>query len=66
MRDSRRKREEDSVNFINEMRNAQEINLEKEKLAWSQYGQKREDDKLGHLKDQKYLDSLLKTNSTKA
>lgn len=66
LRDSRRKREEDGVKFLEEMRDVQEVCLEKEKLAWSNYSQEREDHKLSQLKGQKYLDSILKSNSTKA
>ena len=40
--------------------------MQKEKLVWSKYEQDREDAKIHHIRDQKYLDDLLKTNSTKA
>jgi hypothetical protein len=38
LRDSRRKREEESVQFMGEMKAAQENNLAKERLVWSRYG----------------------------
>lgn len=66
MRDSRLKREQEQVKFIQEMENAHGACLEKERLVWSRYAQQREEKGLEHLKDQKYLDSLLKSNSTKA
>lgn len=48
------------------LQKSQEACLEKEKLAWSNYGKEQEESKLGYLKDQLYLESLLKSNSTKA
>ena len=66
MRDSRLKREQEQAKFILEMENAHGACLEKERLVWNSYAQEREDKGIGHLKDQKYLDSLLKSNSTKA
>lgn len=48
------------------LQKSQEACLEKEKLAWSSYGREQEEGRLAHLKDQLYLESLLKSNSTKA
>lgn len=41
MRDSRLKREQEQVRFIQEMENAHGACLEKERLVWSRYAQQR-------------------------
>jgi hypothetical protein len=66
LRDSRQKRESDQKEFLSDLKSKQEGCLEKEKLMWSRYSQEREENRLNHIKDQAYLDGLLKTNSTKA
>ena len=66
LRDSRRKREEDAVKFIDDLRISQEANMAKEHLAWSKYEHDREENNLQKFKNQRYLDSILKSNSTKA
>jgi hypothetical protein len=48
------------------MQSAQENCLAKEKLVWSRFEQEKEDNRVNYIKDQKYLDELLKSNSTKA
>lgn len=35
-------------------------------MAWNQYSQEKEQSRFNYIKDQKYLDELLKSNSTKA
>lgn len=66
MRESRQKREEESVKFVNEMRLTQEEGVKKAQLVMSRYEQAREATQLDHIKDEKYLQDLLRTNSTKA
>ena len=40
--------------------------MAKEKAMWSSYQKEKEEGKMQSVKDQLYLDSLLKTNATKA
>lgn len=66
LRDSRNRREKEAADFIVDMQMTQEGCLEKEKLLWSRYSQEKEEKGLNYIRDQKYLDDLLKSTSTKA
>ena len=51
---------------MDSLRRSHDKGLEREHLAWSDYRQKREEGQMEHIKDKMYLDSLLKSTSTKA
>jgi hypothetical protein len=48
------------------MKTAQDNALTKGALIWSKYEQDREESKINRFKDERYLEEILKSNSTKA